>query len=154
MTPSEIEELKNNNNIFKAKRKLKYVVEDSDDTERYQCMYVCMHVCYATLTCMHTYMQIGKMVFGSVLKKVETSPYIPCPIVRVLYSYGKYVYSYMHVHFSGTVSPGFWQRQENIRSKGIHYTRGHCWDANKGERLVNYYLLILLLLLALHALII
>ena len=44
MTPSEIEELKNNNNIFKAKRKLKYVVEDSDDTERYQCMYVCMFV--------------------------------------------------------------------------------------------------------------
>eukprot|EP01036_Dinobryon_divergens_P031119 gene31119-40468_t len=36
MTPSEIEELKNNNNIFKAKRKLKYLFDDSDDIESAQ----------------------------------------------------------------------------------------------------------------------
>ena len=51
MTPSEIEELKNNNNIFKAKRKLKYLFDDSDVIERYHCMYVC----YIDCMYMHTY---------------------------------------------------------------------------------------------------
>ena len=136
-------------------------------------MYVCMYVCYATLTCMHTY------ILSKYSTLIETVPYrtstyssihanrkngvwISAQESRDLavhtmsdckgayciwYSYGKYVYSYMHVHYSGTVSHGFWQRQENIRSKGIHHTRGHCRNANKGENLVNYYLLLLLLLL-------
>ena len=42
MTPSEIEDLKNNNNIFKAKRKVHYVFEDSNDIERCRCIHTYM----------------------------------------------------------------------------------------------------------------
>ena len=51
MTPSEIEDLKNNNNIFKAKRKVHYVFEDSYDIERCRCI----HTYMIEHACMHTY---------------------------------------------------------------------------------------------------